>query len=108
MHFAIQCVLAANVTERRLALRPTHLKYLATHKDLIFCGGPTLDRSDQPETMLIIFTAPDLSSAEAFMQAEPYNQAGVFEKITIRQWRQVLPESEPGELLRAIDGDRLP
>jgi uncharacterized protein len=104
MHFAIQCVLAANVTERRLALRPTHLQYLAAHKDRIFCGGPTLDRSGQPEMMLIIVTAPDLSSAEAFMQAEPYNQAGVFEKVTIRQWRQVLPEIESGELLREIGG----
>jgi uncharacterized protein len=102
MHFAIQCVLAANVTERRLALRPIHLQYLATHKHDIFCGGPTLDRSGQPEMMLIIFTAPDLSSAEAFMQAEPYNQAGVFESVTISQWRQVLPESEPGALLREI------
>jgi uncharacterized protein len=104
MHFVIQCVLAANATEQRLALRPNHIKYLAVHKDHIFCGGPTLDQSGQPETMLIIFTAPDLSSAEAFMQAEPYNQAGVFEKITIRQWRQVLPESEPGALLREIGG----
>jgi uncharacterized protein len=104
MHFAIQCVLAANVTERRLALRPTHLQYLVAHQDRIFCGGPTLDRSGQPETMLIIFTAPDLSSAEAFMQAEPYNQAGVFATVTIRQWRQVLPEVESGELLRAIGG----
>jgi uncharacterized protein len=108
MHFAIQCVLAANVTERRLALRPTHLQYLVAHQDRIFCGGPTLDRSGQPEMMLIIFTAPDLASAEAFMQAEPYNRAGVFESVTISQWLQVLPESEPGELLREIGGDRLP
>lgn len=104
MHFAIQCVLAANVTKRRLALRPNHLQYLAAHQDRIFCGGPTLDRSDQPEMMLIIFTAPDLSSAEAFMQAEPYNHAGVFESVTINQWRQVLPEIEPGALSREIGG----
>lgn len=104
MHFVIQCVLAANVTERRLALRPAHLQYLSAHKHDIFCGGPTLDRSGQPEMMLIIFTAPDLLSAEAFMQAEPYNQAGVFESVTINQWRQVLPESEPGALLREIGG----
>jgi uncharacterized protein len=103
MHFAIQCVLAANVTERRLALRPDHLKYLVTYQDRIFCGGPTLDRSGQPEMMLIIFTAPDLASAEAFMQAEPYNQAGVFESVTINQWRQVLPEIESGALLHEID-----
>jgi uncharacterized protein len=104
MHFAIQCSLAKNVNERRLALRPTHLKYLEANKEQIFCGGPTLDRSGQPEMMLIIFTAPDLATAEAFIQAEPYNQSGVFENVTISQWRQVLPEAEPGALLREIGG----
>jgi uncharacterized protein len=103
MHFAIQCVLAENVNEQRLALRSTHLKYLEANKDRIFCGGPTVDRNGQPEMMLIIFNAPDLRSAEAFMQAEPYNQSGVFEQVTIREWRQVLPETEPGALLREID-----
>jgi uncharacterized protein YciI len=56
-----------------------------------------------PEMMLIIFNAPDLLSAEAFMQAEPYNQSGVFERVTICEWRQVLPEIESGDLLREID-----
>jgi uncharacterized protein len=100
MYFAIQCVLAANVNDKRVALRPTHIKYLEANKDRIFCGGPTVDLHGQPEMMLIIFNAPDLSSAEAFIQAEPYNQSGVFEQITIREWRQVLPETEPGSLLR--------
>jgi uncharacterized protein len=103
MRFAIQCIVAENANEKRLALRPTHLKYLAANKDRIFCGGPTINQDGQPEMMLIILNAPDLSSAEAFIQAEPYNQAGVFEKSTIREWRQVLPEAEPGALLREIN-----
>jgi uncharacterized protein len=103
MRFAIQCVLAKNVNEKRLALRPTHLKYLEANKDRIFCGGPTVDQKGQPEMMLIILTAPDLPSAEAFIQAEPYNQSGVFEKVTIREWRQVLPEAESGALLWEIN-----
>ncbi len=103
MRFAIQCVLAENVKERRLSLRPTHLKYLEAHKERIFCGGPTVDQNGQPEMMLIILNAPDLLSAEAFMQADPYNRSGVFERITIREWRQVLPEVEPGALLHEIN-----
>jgi uncharacterized protein len=103
MRFAIQCVLGENVNEKRLALRPTHLKYLEAHKEHIFCGGPTVDQKGQPEMMLIILNAPDLPSAEAFIQAEPYNHSGVFERITIREWRQVLPEVELGALLREIN-----
>jgi uncharacterized protein len=93
MRFALQCVLAENVDEKRLALRPTHLRYLAANKERIFCGGPTIDGNGQPEMMLIILNAPDLSSAEAFIQAEPYNQAGIFKQVTVREWRQVLPEA---------------
>lgn len=93
MHFALQCVLAENVDQKRLALRPTHLQYLSANKERIFCGGPTIDSNGQPEMMLIILNAPDLSSAEAFIQAEPYNQAGIFKQVTVREWRQVLPES---------------
>jgi uncharacterized protein len=91
MHFALQCVLAKNVDEKRLALRPTHLQYLEANKERIFCGGPTIGSNDLPEMMLIILNAPDLASAEAFIQAEPYNQAGIFKQVTVREWRQVLP-----------------
>jgi uncharacterized protein len=52
--------------------------------------------------MLIILTAADLASAEAFIQTEPYNQAGVFQQVIIREWRQVLPEVQTGTLLQAI------
>ena len=75
---------------------------IEANKHRIFCGGPTINPDGHPEMMLIILDAPDVSSAEAFIQAEPYNQAGLFAKITIREWRQILPESHPGALLDEI------
>jgi uncharacterized protein len=102
MQFAIQCTLANNVDEKRLALRSHHLKFMDHHKDQIFCGGPTISQEGQPEMMLIILKTSDLASAEAFMQTEPYNQAGIFQSVIIREWRQVLPETQPGELLQQI------
>lgn len=103
MHFAIQCTLAKKTDEQRLALRATHLRYMEANKDRIFCGGPTVNLEGQPEMMLIILNAPDLASTESFIQAEPYNKAGLFERVTIHEWRQVLPEVQPGELLREIN-----
>jgi uncharacterized protein len=103
MRFAIQCQLAENIEEKRLALRPNHLRFMEANKDRIFCGGPTVSLEGQLETMLIILNAADLTSAEAFMQAEPYNQAGVFQQVMIREWRQVLPEAQPGALLAQIN-----
>ncbi len=103
MHFAIQCVLEKDINEKRLALRPTHLRYLEANKERIYCGGPTVDLKGKPEMMLIILNASDLATAEAFMQTEPYNQSGIFKQVTIREWRQVLPETQPGALLREIN-----
>ncbi len=102
MHFALQCILADNVEEKRLALRPNHLQYMDANKEHIFCGGPTVDLEGKPEMMLIILNAPDLASAEAFIQAEPYNRSGVFGQVIIREWRQVLPEARSGALLHEI------
>jgi uncharacterized protein YciI len=102
MKFALQCTLAKDSNDKRIALRTEHLRYIEAHKEQIFCGGPTLDESGNPEMMLIVLDVPDLASAEAFIHAEPYNRSGVFERVTIRQWRQVLPESQPGDLLREI------
>jgi uncharacterized protein len=105
MHFAIQCVLAANVNQKRLDLRSTHLKFLEANKERIFCGGPIVDLDGQPEMMLIILNAPDRLSAEAFIKSEPYNQSGIFERVIINEWRQVLPEVQSGELLQAIESE---
>jgi uncharacterized protein len=103
MHFAIQCQLAENTDEKRLTLRLTHLRFMEANKDRIFCGGPTVGTDGQLEMMLIILNAPDVASAEAFMQTEPYNQSGVFQQVIIREWRQVLPEVQPGALLHEIN-----
>ncbi|XGV94713.1 MAG: YciI family protein [Leptolyngbya sp. BL-A-14] len=103
MHFAIQCVLAKNIDDQRLALRSTHLRYLEANKHHIFCGGPIVDSEGQPEMMLIILDVLDQPSAESFIDAEPYNRSGLFTQVTIREWRQVLPEVKPGALLDEID-----
>ncbi len=102
MKFAIQCKLAPESQEKRISLRLEHLRYIEANQNRIFCGGPTIDHHGNPEMMLIIIDTPDLASAEAFIQAEPYHQAGVFEQVSVRLWKQVLPESEPGELLHEI------
>jgi len=35
--------------------------------------------------------AADRAAAEAFAQADPYARAGLFERVDILAWRQVLP-----------------
>ncbi|PSB03450.1 YciI family protein [Merismopedia glauca] len=105
MRFALQCLLAENTDEKRVALRSKHLQYIEANKERIFCGGPTINLDGQPEMMLIILDVANLSGAQDFIEAEPYNQAGVFAQVVISEWRQILPESEPGALLREINSN---
>lgn len=102
MRFILQCTLAEDSDEKRAVLRSKHLQYIEANKDRIFCGGPAINSDGQPEMMVIILEVPNSTSAEDFMSSEPYNQAGVFSKVTIRQWRQILPELEPDSLAKAI------
>jgi len=102
MRFVIQCILVNDTAEKRVALRTEHLRYIEANKERIFCGGPTVDVQGNPEMMLIILDASDSISAEAFINAEPYNRAGLFRQVTIREWRQVLP-SQSGSLLHEIN-----
>jgi hypothetical protein len=47
-----------------------------------------------------------LAQAQAFVDAEPYHAGGGFSSVTVRPWRQVLPEPAPGSLQRTLDAER--
>jgi len=84
-------------------LRPEHYRYLQAHQGQIKFGGPTrTPATGIPEVMIIIFMATDQSSAEAFIQSEPYNRNGCFKHVDVRAWSQVLPEVAPGALAQTI------
>ena len=92
MLFHIHCIDKADSGEVRAANRPDHLVYIQGFEDQIVIAGPML--SDDGEAMLgsvFIFDAPDRAAAEAFAADDPYAKAGLFESVTIRRFRQVIP-----------------
>jgi uncharacterized protein YciI len=40
---------------------------------------------------VVILDLEDRAAAEAFAAGDPYNQAGLFERVTISAWKKVLP-----------------
>jgi len=106
MKAALICTLGPDVEARRLALRASHLAYIAKHRSRILFGGPTLSAEGRPERMLIILDVPDLAAAHAFVAAEPYSANGVFAQVEVRAWSQVLPEAETGALDHALAIER--
>jgi uncharacterized protein len=73
-------------------IRPVHRQYLATlkAKGQIAATGPFTDGSGA----LIIYEAATPEEAEAFLKADPFNQAGIFLKYVIRPWNPVMANRE--------------
>ena len=73
----------------RKSVRDQHLEHLRAHD--IRYAGPMLD--DDEVTMVgsvIVMDAADREAADEFAAGDPYRQAGLFERVTIRAFKQVI------------------
>jgi uncharacterized protein YciI len=85
--------------ETRLKIRPAHLKRLEALKSqgsLILAGPhPAIDAPD-PGTAgftgsLVVAEFPSLKEAKKWAEADPYSEAGVYAKVTVKPFKKVLP-----------------
>ena len=92
MLYAIFCTDKPDHEQLRLDTRAAHLEYLGGFKDKAFAVGPTLtDDGEHMNGSLLIIDFADLKAAEDFAAGDPYNKAGLFENVTIRPWKKVIP-----------------
>ena len=85
--------------EKRLAVRPEHLKRIQALQEagrLILAGPyPAIDSQD-PGTAgfsgsLIVAELESLAAAQVWADADPYVSAGVYAKVTVKPFKKVLP-----------------
>lgn len=85
--------------EKRLAARPAHLARLEALRDagrLVLAGPhPAID-SENPGPAgftgsLIVAEFASLADAQAWADADPYVDAGVYRQVTVKPFRKVLP-----------------
>ena len=92
MFFAIFCIDKPGHEKLRLDTRAAHLEYLGGFKDKAFAVGPTLTADgEHMNGSLLIIDFVDLKAAEKFAANDPYAKAGLFESVTIRPWKKVIP-----------------
>lgn len=72
----------------RQATRASHLDYVSAFP--IRIGGPLLDDSGEMCGSLILVDLPDRAAVDDFVAADPYNQAGLFERVSVHLWRQTV------------------
>lgn len=85
--------------EQRMAARPAHVeRLLALQQEgrLLLAGPcPAIDSPDPGAAgftgSLIVAEFPSLEAARAWADADPYVVAGVYEKVTVKPFKKVLP-----------------
>ena len=79
--------------ELRKLHRDAHLANLAPldAAGRVVHAGPLLGKDGTPLGSLIVFEAPSLASAQAFVASDPYVVGGVFERYEVRETRVVFP-----------------
>lgn len=99
MYYAIIAEDKPGTQEQRMAARPDHLARLTALRDegrLLVAGPhPAIDSEDPGPAgftgSLIIAEFNSLDSAREWAENDPYISAGVYEKVTVKPYKKVLP-----------------
>jgi uncharacterized protein YciI len=83
----------------RLSARPAHvarLQALQVEGRLVLAGPhPAIDNDDPGDQgftgSLIVAEFPSISDAQAWADADPYIEVGVYAKVTVKPFKRVLP-----------------
>lgn len=99
MWYAIEGYDRSGTLAARLASRPAHLARLLALRDggrLLVAGPcPAIDAEDPGPAgfsgSIVIAQFDSLHAARAWADADPYVEAGVYERVDVRPFRAVLP-----------------
>lgn len=99
MLYAIIASDVANSLDKRLAARPAHierLQQLQGEGRVVLAGPhPAIDSNDPGAAgftgSLIVAEFDSLAAAQAWADADPYVAAGVYEKVVVKPFKQVMP-----------------
>lgn len=88
------CIDKENSNELRMKTRPAHLEWVAAANFRFKFGGPLL--SDDGSKMIgsiIIAEHDSLEEARALQKTDPYQLAGLFERVIIQPTTQMHPKT---------------
>ena len=85
---------------KRMAARPAHLKRLQALQDegrLVLAGPhPAIDSDNPGEAgftgSLVVAEFDNLQAAQLWSDSDPYNDSGVYAKITVKPFKKVFPQ----------------
>ncbi|MEI6707840.1 MAG: YciI family protein [Methylococcales bacterium] len=100
MLYAIISEDIADSLAKRLAARPAHLERLQVLQNegrLLLAGPhPAIDSENPSDAgftgSLIVAEFTDLAAAQQWADADPYIDAGVYAKVTVKPFKKVFPQ----------------
>ena len=75
--------------EVRLANRSAHLAYIEETGG-VDLAGPFLDEDGTMNGSLVVLDVPDMAAAKAWAAGDPYAKAGLFEEVTLQEWKRAV------------------
>ena len=69
--------------------REAHLAYIEA-TGVVAQAGPLLDDAGEMCGSLVILDVTDMTAARAWADSDPYARAGLFESVTLIQWKKVI------------------
>ena len=87
MLFALVAHDRPNSVDRRMAIRPEHLKHLESLGDALVLAGPFLNDKDEGVGSIVVIEAASLGDARELFARDPFMRENLFDQVTIKPWR---------------------
>ena len=87
MLFALVALDRPNSVERRMAIRPEHLKHLDALGDKLILAGPFLNEKEEGVGSIVVIEAASLDEAHEMFNRDPFVRENLFDQISIKPWR---------------------
>jgi uncharacterized protein len=88
MLFAVICRDKPDHLQVRVDTRAAHLAYIE-QTGIVKMAGPFLEAGAMCGSLIVIET-DSLAAATAWAAGDPYKAAGLFEDVTVTEWKKVL------------------
>lgn len=89
MRVALICRDKPGHLQTRLDNRAAHLAHIET-SGVVEMAGPFLNPEGQMTGSLVILTVDTLAQAQDWAANDPYALAGLFESVTLTEWKRVI------------------
>jgi uncharacterized protein YciI len=88
MRVALICIDKTGALQTRLDNRAAHLAHIGS-SGVVEMAGPFLQDGAMIGSLIILDVA-DMAAAEDWAANDPYAKAGLFQSVTLREWKKVI------------------